>query len=183
MTALVVIGLVVTGADVMIWRSAAFGIDLAVPDGRVVPAPAWGWLLGPSAAVGLMASVIAGSVAGGVIAGAVLIGTLVGPLRSQPPGAISSRVADVARGLRLFVRMHGAAEGASVPGYLSSVGHPGVRLFVTAPDGAWAEAMVARDADLVAELARIELSDQVDPVAGRLVRVDRPFWEQMTASW
>lgn len=182
-TALVVVGLVVVAADVVSWRSAVFGVDLAVPEGRALPAPAWGWVVGPAAVVGLLACVIAGSVAGGVIAGAVLIGTLVGPLRAKPAASLPRSATEVARGLRSFVRAHGAAEGDEVPGYLSPLGDPGTRLVVAAPDGAWADALVGADAALVAELARVALAEPVAAEAGRLVRIDRPFWEQMAASW
>jgi hypothetical protein len=182
-TGMVIIGLTVVVADVLRWRSGAYGLDLAVPADRTLPAPAWGWLLGSAAVIGLVASVAAGAVGGAVIAGIALIATVVGPLRDAAPGRVPYQAAASARRIRQFVRAHGAAENEAVPGYLTGVGEPGVRLFVGAPDGAWTDVMAGRDADLVAELARVELRDQTDPASGRLVRVHRPFWTQMTASW
>ena len=186
---LVVIGTVLTGADALVWNAEAGpdgsgGSDLMVPAGRRLRPPPWGLTVGAAAGLGVIASVLAGTPWAAAafalvlfLAGAVL-------LRPATEREVPARVVSTARRLRSFARAHGVGPDERAGGYLTPVGESGVRLFVVAPDGRWADAMVsATDATQIARLARIELSDPTDPATGRRVRVDAGLWTTMTRSW
>jgi hypothetical protein len=71
-----------------------------------------------------------------------------------------------------------------VGGYVTPVGESGVRMFVVAPDGRWADAMVsAAEAAQIAQLARVDLNDPADSTTGQRVRVDDDLWTAMARSW
>jgi hypothetical protein len=186
---LVIIGTVLAAADAVVWNAEAGpdgsgGSDLAVPAGRRLRPPPWGLTVGAAAGLGVLASVLAGAPWAAaalalvlVLAGAVL-------LRPAPEREVPAGVVSTARRLRSFARSHGLGPGEPAAGYLTSVGESGVRLFVIAPDGRWADAMAsATDAVEIARLARVELSDPADPATGRQVRVDADLWTAMTRSW
>lgn len=186
---LVAIGTVLAAADALVWNAEAGpdgsgGSGLAVPPGRRLRPPPWGLTVGAAAGLGVLASVLAGAAWAAaafglvfVLAGAVL-------LRPATEREVPARVVSTARRLRSFSRAHGLGPNEPAGGYLTPVGESGVRMFVVAPDGRWADAMVrASDAAEIARLARIELSDPTDPATGRRIRVDADLWTTMTRSW
>jgi hypothetical protein len=81
------------------------------------------------------------------------------------------------------VRAHGVEEGQQAQGYLTSLGTPGARLLVVAPDGAWTDVMLGDDALEVAALARIELREPDDPLVAQRIRIGARSWTRMTDSW
>ncbi|HMG30361.1 MAG TPA: hypothetical protein VK585_09605 [Jiangellaceae bacterium] len=186
---LVVIGVVLTAADAVVWRAAAGtdgsgGSDLAVPAGRRLPPPSWGLLVGVAAALGLGASIVVGAPLAAVGAALVLAATGAGFVQRAPEQQVRGRTAWTARRLRSFARAHGAGPGEPVGGYATPVGESGVRMFVVAPDGRWADAMVgAGEVAEIAGLARVDLSDPADPAVAQRVRVDLDLWTAMARSW
>lgn len=182
---LVVIGLVLAAADALVWSATSPGQnDLTVPEGRRLAGPPWGLLVGPAAAMGLGASVVVGAPFAAVGIGLVLAGTLLGVARPAPEAQLPSQIVSTARRLRAFARAHGSRRAEPVDGYLTPVGESGTRLLVIAPDGEWAEAMVSGgDAELIAELAQIELREPTESAAAKRLRIDQADWAQMTRSW
>ncbi|HEU0213266.1 MAG TPA: hypothetical protein VFR13_04205 [Jiangellaceae bacterium] len=186
---LVIIGTVLAAADAVVWDAEAGpdgsgGSDLAVPAGRRLRSPPWGLTVGAAAGLGVLASVLAGAPWAAAAFGLVLVLAGAVLLRPAPEREVPARVAFTARRLRSFARAHGVGPGEPASGYLTPVGESGVRMFVVAPDGRWADAMVgATDAAELARLARIELGDPNDPATGRQVRVDADLWTAMTRSW
>jgi hypothetical protein len=181
---LVVIGLVFTAADALVWATAggAGQPDLAVPEHSRLVQPRWGTLVALAAALGIAGTVRAGSAVAAVGAGVVL-GVAVSSMR-PPRSDVPAHVISTARRLRRFARAHGAPRGEAADGFVTPVGESGARLVVVAPDGAWADAMVAvGDVADIAGLARIEVRDRNDPGAARGMRIGRTTWEQMARSW
>jgi hypothetical protein len=180
--ALVVIGLGSVLADAVVWRFA--DRDLDVPSGAVLPSPPWGFLVGPAGALGLAAAAAVGVALLAVAAAVFLVAALPGLYTRFPAGALSLRVVGHAQRVREFGYAHGVELGAPVEGYLTPVGENGARLFVFAPDGAWADLMVRRaDAEQVAQLARVQLRDRTSPAIGSDLATGRPYWKVMTSSW
>jgi hypothetical protein len=181
---LVAIGLVLTAADALVWATvgSAGEPDLAVPERSRLAQPRWGTLVALAAALGVAGTVRAGSAATAVGAGVVL-GVAVSSMR-PPRSELPAHVVSIARRLRRFARAHGTPRGEAADGYVTPVGESGARLVVVAPDGAWADAMVAvGDVAAIAGLARIEVRDRNDPGAARGMRIGRTTWEQMARSW
>ena len=181
---LVAIGLVLTAADALVWAAAGSvgEPDLAVPDRSRLVQPRWGTLLAVAAALGVAGTVRAGSAVAAVAAGVVL-GVAVSSMR-PPRSDVPAHLVSTARRLRRFARAHGTPRGEAADGYLTPVGESGARLVVVAPDGAWADAMVAfGDVAAIAGLARIEVRDRNDPGAAQGLRIGRTTWEQMARSW
>jgi hypothetical protein len=180
--ALVVIGLGSVLADAVVWRSA--DRDLDVPSGAVLPSAPWGFLVGPAGTLGLAAAAVVGVPLLAVAAAVFLIAALPGLSARFPSDALSLRVVGHARRVRDFGYAHGVERGGAVEGYVTPVGENGVRLFVFAPDGAWADLMVRHaDAELVAQLARVQLRDRMSPGIGSDLATGRPYWDVMTGSW
>jgi hypothetical protein len=186
---LAVIGTVLAAADAVVWNAEAGpdgsgGSDLAVPAGRRLRPPPWGLTIGAATGLGLLASARAGAPWAAAAFALVLVLSGAVLLRPAAPQEVPARVVSTARRLRSFARAHGVGPNEPAGGYLTPVGESGVRMFVVAPDGRWADAMVpATDAAEIARLARIELSDPTDPATGRQVRVDADLWTAMTRSW
>ena len=181
---LVAIGFVLTAADALVWATTgrAGEPDLAVPERSRLVQSRWGTLVALAAALGVAATVRAGSAVAAVGAGVVL-GVAVSSMR-PPRSEVPARVVSTARRLRRFARAHGTPRGEAADGYVTSVGESGARLVVVAADGAWADAMVAfGDVAAIAGLARIEVRDRNDPGAAQGLRIGRTTWEQMARSW
>lgn len=180
---LVVIGLVLAVADAALWRVTGDGSDLDVPQGRRLPGTPWGTLVVVASAVGVVAAVTVQAVPAAVlvalVGGAALAGSFHRPGgRTLPSGQVRT-----ARRLRTFARAHGVEAGQPVEGYLTALGEPGARLLVVAPDGAWADVMLADDAADIAALARVELRAPDEPVGAQRLRIGPRSWTRMTDSW
>jgi hypothetical protein len=186
---LVVIGTVLAAADAVVWNAeggpdGSGDSDLAVPDGRRLSPPPWGLTVGAAAGLGVCAALLAGALWAAAAAALVLVLAGAGLLRPPPERELPAYVASTARRLRSFAHAHGVSPGEPVGGYITPVGESGVRMFVVAPDGRWADAMAsAAEAVQIAQLARVDLSDPTDPATGRRVRVDDDFWTAMARSW
>lgn len=180
--ALVVIGLGSVLADAVVWRFADRGLD--VPDGVTLPSAPWGLIAGPAGALGLATAVILGAPLLVMVCAVVLIAALPGLYRRFPAGAISLRVVGHAERVRRFAETHGVPRGESLAGYVTPVGEDGARLVVVAPDKTWASLMVRQqDAELVAQLARVELHDRTSPEVGRDLATGQRYWATMNQSW
>jgi len=186
---LVVIGIVLAAADAVLWNAEAGpdgsgGSDLAVPAGRRLSPPPWGLTVGAAAGLGVCACLLAGALWAAAACALVLVLAGAGLLRPPPARELPAHVTSTARRLRSFARAHGVGPGEPVGGYVTPVGESGVRMFVVAPDGRWADAMVsATEAVQIAQLARVDLRDPADPTTGRRVRVGNDLWTAMARSW
>jgi hypothetical protein len=186
---LVVIGTVLAAADAVVWNAEAGpdgsgGTDLAVPAGRRIAPPPWGLTVGAVAGLGVCASFLAGAPWASAAFALVLVVCGAALLRPPPERELPARVVSTARRLRSFACAHGVRPGEPVGGYVTPVGESGVRMFVVAPDGRWADAMVsAAEAAQIAQLARVDLNDPADSTTGQRVRVDDDLWTAMARSW
>lgn len=181
--AVAALGLLLAVAYAFVRRESALRLDLAVPEDRRLPAPPWGWVVGATAGIGVVAASLAGDVPVAVLSGIVLAVALGGPVRPKPPSLIAARTARTARLIRSFARAHGVERNEPVGGYATPVGEFGTRLIVVAPDGAWADVMLGDDAELVTELARIDLAERTDQTVAQSLRIGRPLWTRMIESW
>ena len=182
-SALAAVGLGLAVVDSVAWRRSG-DLDLAVRENERLPAVPWGLLVGPAGALALTSALLAGAFVMAVLAGAAVVAALPGLFARIPSSALTFRATAHARRIRAFVRSHGAAEGDSVPGYLSPVGSVGARLVVFGPDGAWGDLMLRPDEiDEVARLARVELADEHDPSIARELRIGPSLWTVMNRSW
>ncbi|MGH8774680.1 MAG: hypothetical protein ACRDWI_05735 [Jiangellaceae bacterium] len=185
----VVIGVVLTGADALVWRAAdsaegASRHDLAVPEGRRIAGPPWGALVAAALLLGFVAAVLTGAPALAVGSVCLLAATLAGAIRPVRQEQLAPRIVSAARRLRRFARRHGTGQAEHVDGYVTTVGESGARLVVVAPDGSWADLMLTGDdAAVVAVLARVALRDPTDAAAGRGLRTGRQEWARMARSW
>ena len=181
---LVVIGVVFALADAFVWRAAGKDeSDLDVPAGRRLPPPPWSALVLVAAVLGVIGAVVTGVVPVAVAVGLVCAAALAVLLRPQDDAVLRTSTAQTARRLRAFARAHGVEKGQPAEGYLTTLGEPGARLLVIAPDGAWADVMLGDDAVTVIRLARITLREPDDPATGRKVRIGPGLWTRMTDSW
>ena len=180
---LVVIGVVFALADAAIWRAADNGADLDVPAGRRLPPQPSGVLVVAAAGLGVAAALVARAGPVAVAAGLVGAAALLGMVRPRGDAVLPAGSVSTARRLRAFVRAHGVEEGQPAEGYLTTVGEPGTRLLVVAPDGAWADAMLGEDAEAVTHLARITLREPGDLATGQRLRIGPGLWARMTDSW
>ena len=171
---LVLIGVVLALADAAVWRAAGDGSDLDIPAGQRLPPQPWG---------ALVATVIVGANPAAVVVDIVGAAAVVGSFPRHAGSTLASGTVRTARRLRAFVRAHGVEEGQQAQGYLTSLGTPGARLLVVAPDGAWTDVMLGDDALEVAALARIELREPDDPLVAQRIRIGARSWSRMTDSW
>jgi hypothetical protein len=181
---LVIIGVVFGLADAFVWRAAAeYASDLDVPSGRRLPPPPWSVLALVVAGLGVLGALVAGAIPVAVAAGLVGVAALAVLLRPRDDHVLPVSTVQTARRLRAFVRAHGVEKGQPAEGYLTTLGEPGTRLLVLAPDGAWADVMLGDDAASVTGLARITLREPDDPATGQKVRIGPGLWARMTQSW
>lgn len=181
---LVVIGVVFALADAFVWRATSEDeADLDVPTGRRLPPSPWSVLVLVAAGLGVIGALVTGVVPVAVAAGLVGAAAVVVLVRPRDDVALRPGTVQTARRLRAFVRAHGVEKGQPAEGYLTTLGEPGARLLVIAPDGAWADVMVGDDAATVTGLARITLREPDDPVMGQKVRIGPGLWTRMTDSW
>jgi hypothetical protein len=180
---LVGIGVVFALADAAVWRAAVDDVDLDVPPGRrLAPRPRSALVLA-AAGLGLVAALVANAVPVAIATGLVGGAALFGKYRSRGESVLPARTVNTARRLRAFLRAHGVEDGQPADGYLTTLGEPGTRLVVVAPDGAWADAMLDEDAEAVATLARITLREPSDPATGQRLGIGAGLWTRMTQSW
>ena len=180
---LVLIGVVLALGDAAVWRAAGDGSDLDIPAGQRLPPQPWGVLVAVTAAIGLVAIVIVRANPAAVLVGIVGAAAVIGSFPRHAGRTLASGTVRTARRLRAFVRAHGVEEGQQAQGYLTSLGKPGARLLVVAPDGAWTDVMLGDDALEIAALARIELREPDDPLVAQRIRIGARSWTRMTDSW
>ena len=179
--ALVVIGLGSAVADAVVWRFAERELD--VPEGAALPSAPWGLTVGPAGALGVAAAVIVGAPLLVVVCAITLIAALPGLYTRFPSGALPLRVVGHAVRVRRFAETRGV-RGETLGGYVTPVGENGARLVVVAPDRTWASLMVRQeDAELIAQLARVELRDRTSPEVGRDLATGQRYWGTMNQSW
>ena len=179
---LVGIGVVFALADAAVWRAADDDVDLDVPPGRRLPPRPRSALVLAAAGLGLVAALVANAVPVAIATGLAGGAALFGRYRSRGESVLPARTVNTARRLRAFLRAHGVEDGQPADGYLTTLGEPGTRLVVVAPDGAWADAMLDH-AEAVATLARITLREPSDPATGQRLRIGAGLWTRMTQSW
>jgi hypothetical protein len=180
---LVGIGVVFALADAAVWRAADDDVDLDVPPGRRQPPRPRSALVLAAAGLGLVAALVANAVPVAIATGLVGGAALFGRYRPRGESVLPARTVNTACRLRAFLRAHGVEDGQPADGYLTTLGEPGTRLVVVAPDGAWADAMLDQDAETVATLARITLREPSDPATGQRLRIGAGLWTRMTQSW
>lgn len=181
---LVVIGVVFALADAAVWRVAdENGTDLDVPAGRRLPPEPHDVLVLAAVGLGVIATLAAKAVPVAAAVGLVGAAALLGRLRPRGDAVLPPHTVSTARRLRGFVRAHGVDQGQPAEGYATTVGEPGIRLLVIAPDGAWADVMLGEDAAAVIGLARITLREPGDTATGQRLRIGPGLWARMTDSW